>query len=381
MAARHRSWNSILSSEGPEFLAWVRKERILSKKFATLSHSLSTLLRGWVQTADDANNVWNAVPKVLAHCDEQSTFELPGAAWAYAWLHLPDRYIRTWLALERLVEGCCLPMGDCGVRVLDVGTGPGPSTFAIHDFYNAMTEFSKKRDNLNWPQPAKVAGIEMAVSTNQLRHFLAEILYGQSKSEYGSVFEVSPTIMDFKEFQPTIERRQHFQYLRNQTDEFFDEDSNQWVSDTIYLPDEANDIAQSLHRYLLLTFSNFLTTPNTIGQFEPNLIEILKEAAPGTVLFIIGGSSQEYLPVYERVARLAKPAGFQPKICGEPIASSQSGIEGSVFEVGLQICNYLEKLAPNEEPETKDVRKYFRGSRSISPNSQLWAYRKDRYSR
>ena len=377
MVARQRSWSRILRSEGPEFLAWVKEDWILSKKFTALSRSLSILFRGSIQTTADANEVWKAVPDVLGRCNEPSTYELPGAAWAYAWLHLPDRYIRTWMALERLVNIYCLPMGDFGVRALDVGTGPGPSFFAIHDFYNAMTEFSKKRDRPNWQQTAKVACIELSVGINQLRHFLAEILDGQSKSKYGSVFEVSPTIKDFKEFQPTTERRKHFEYLRNQTDEYYDGELSQWTSDTMFLPDEANDKAQTLHRYRLLTLSNFLTPHNTVEWFEPNLIEILQDAAPGTVLLIIGSNIEEYSPVYKSVARLAKPAGFRPRIYGEPIASSQSGILDSVFRTGREIFDHLENLAPNKDMKTWKVRKYFKGSRPFSPISQIWAYRKD----
>ena len=339
------------------------------------------LLRGSIHTAADANKVWKAVPDVLSRCNEQSTYELPGAAWAFAWLHLPDRYVRTWMALERLVDNCCLPMGDFGVRVLDIGTGPGPSSFAICDFYNAMTEFSKKRDRHLWQQTAKGACVERSVGINQIRHSLAEILDGQSKSIYGSVFEVSPTIEDFKEFQPVTERRQYFQYLRCQADEYFDEDLNLWASDTIYQPNEANDIAQSLHRYRLLTLSNFLTTPYTVDRFQPNLNESLQDAAPGTVLLIIGSNVEEYSPVYKRIARLTKLAGFSAKICGESIASFQSGILDCVFKIGREVFNHLEKLAPNEDPKTRKVREYFMDSRPASPESQIWAYRKGHYPR
>ena len=110
---------------------------------------------------------------------------MPGAACAYAWLHLLDRYVRTWLALERLVQKSSLPMGKNGVRALDVGTGPGPAAFAIHDFYAAMVEFSEKTDNPKWRQPAQLTCFEFDGSTNHFRHLLAEILVLPSRTRVG----------------------------------------------------------------------------------------------------------------------------------------------------------------------------------------------------
>ena len=78
---------------------------------------------------------------------------MTGAESAYAWIHLPDRYVRTWLALEVLVERCLLPMGKEGVRALDVGTGPGPSAFATHDFYAAMMRYADITGRERWRQP------------------------------------------------------------------------------------------------------------------------------------------------------------------------------------------------------------------------------------
>ena len=57
-----------------------------------------------IRTPEEAHDVWAAVPEVLGRCKEQATYEEPEAASAYAWLHLLDRYVRTWLGLERLVQ-------------------------------------------------------------------------------------------------------------------------------------------------------------------------------------------------------------------------------------------------------------------------------------
>ena len=134
MSDQKRGWTDLQRQEGSNFLAWINEHQMLRKNFDVLANALWALLRRNIRTAEDAINVWRAVPAVLRRCNEQATYEKPGASVAYAWLHLLDRYVRTWLALERLVKANCLPMAKDGVRALDVGTGPGPSAFAIHDF-------------------------------------------------------------------------------------------------------------------------------------------------------------------------------------------------------------------------------------------------------
>ena len=176
MNSRRAGWTFLLKQDGPDFLAWVRDEQMLSRRLDILAAALSSLLHEWIRTPEEAHDVWMAVPEVLGRCNEQATYEKPGAASAYAWLHLLDRYVRTWLALERLVQCACLPMGRDGVRALDVGTGPGPAAFGIHDFYASMVQFSEVRDEPKWRQPADVTCVEFDASTNHFRHQLAEVL-------------------------------------------------------------------------------------------------------------------------------------------------------------------------------------------------------------
>ena len=213
MSPRRQGWTGLLKREGTDFLAWVREEEVLSSKFSLLATALSTLLRASVCTREEARDVWEAVPAVLSRCNEQATHEMPGAACAYAWLHLLERYVRTWLALERLVQKSCLPMGKNGVRALDVGTGPGPAAFAIHDSYAAMVEFSKDGDNPKWRQPAQLTCFEFDGNTNHFRHLLAEILFEQAGRESEGVLSMASTLHDFGKFEPTRERRMRLSSL------------------------------------------------------------------------------------------------------------------------------------------------------------------------
>ena len=377
MVSRNLGWTGLQRREGSDFLAWVKFERVMSSKFDVLATALSSLLRERIRVPEDALDVWKAVPAVLSRCNDQTTYKKPGAASAYAWLHLLDRYVRTWLALEQLVKRNCLPMGKSGVRALDVGTGPGPAAFAIHDFYSAMVEYSGAKRNPMWRQPSHLTCIEFDRNTNHFRHQLAEKLFQQVQRESEGILSMCIALGDFGKFEPTRERKQYFEDLRSEEDEYFDFDAGRWDSERRYLPAEANDMAQSLHRYRLITFSNFLTTLGTVESFEPNLVDVLRDAAPGSVLLVLGGKRGPYAKVYEYVDRLATPSGFELTVEGDTVSCIDSEIAGRVFEEGRLFYEFLQGLAQNYDGATEKVRSHFESKVPLEfSSSEIRAYRK-----
>ena len=380
MSSRRQSWTSLLRREGADFLAWAREERALSTRFNLLAAAVSTLLRGSVRTPEEAHDVWEAVPAVLCRCNDPATYDMPGAACAYAWLHLLDRYVRTWLALERLVQKNCLPMGRNGVGALDVGTGPGPAAFAIHDFYAAMVEYSEVARNPNWRQPPQVTCVESKKRPNHFRHHLAEILFQRAGRGSEGVLAMTSALGDFREFEPIQERKQYLESLRSEEDEYFDELTDQWDSSPAYLPDEANDMAQSLHHYRLVTFSNFLTTPGIVESVETNLVEVLQDANPGSVVLVLGARGGQYQEIYKYVDRLANPSGFELAVEGDAVSCSDSELADQVYEQGREFYEVLQKLDHNQDDATEPVRSFFElGDPSGFPSSQIRAYRKRRF--
>jgi hypothetical protein len=71
---------------------------------------------------------------VLNRCDT-ITYDEPGAANAYVLLHFLDRYHRFQLTFDLLARHKLMPLRHRDLHMLDVGTGPGPSMFALSDFY------------------------------------------------------------------------------------------------------------------------------------------------------------------------------------------------------------------------------------------------------
>lgn len=378
MTTGRQGWTHLQREKGPDFLNWIEQNRLLQKKFNILANALNTLLHRNIRTITDPVAVWKAIPAVIDCLNKQSTHEQRGAATAYAWLYLPERYVRTWFALKRLLKKNCLPMGKEGVRVLDIGTGPGPSAFAILDFYNSMVEFADLKRDDKWRQPPDIRCFELADGTNQFRHHLAELIYQDPEGRYENVLAMCNALPDFGKLHPAQERAQRFRNLRNEEDEYYDEISNEWTSELRYSLDEANDIAQSAHRYRLLVFSNFLTTKKILEPIETNIVETLRDAHPGTVLLVIGGN---YPGIYSYIEELAKSAGFQLKIKDDYVTSKNSELSDRIYREELHFYKYLKNLVPakyHNEPPLK-IRNHFETSRSPATNSRVWAYRKMRY--
>ena len=234
MRASREGWTGRQRRQGGEFLQWLGDRQALQAGFRVLAKSLHELLEHRVRTAEDALEVWAAMPAVMGDCDKPETFGKAEAASAYSWLHLLDRYVRTWLALERLVEHCLLPMGKEGVRALDVGTGPGPSAFATHDFYAAMTEFADVSGNELWQQPPEITCVESAGPMNHFRHLLAEFM--EMNDTPRSVLAMCSNIGGFESVLPTEERRAMNRSLRWAEDSYYDEYTKEWESELRYTP-------------------------------------------------------------------------------------------------------------------------------------------------
>lgn len=371
-------WTALQRNQGPEFLQWLQDGQALRAGFGALADALHLLLKYRVRGREDARDVWDAVPAVMRKCNDPRTYQMPGAALAYAWLHLPERYIRTWLALQRLLEQCLLPMGGEGVRALDIGTGPGPSAFATHDFYAATVRYAEVRGSERWRQPARLACVECAGEMNHLRHHLAEILHGLGSPK--EVLAMCGHLMDFQSIQPARERKELESELRNSYDDYYNDRLDEWESEPRYTPEEANRIANAQHRYRLFTFSNFLTTSSVVERFRPNLEDILGDAQPGSVVLVIGGNGGDYPNVYRKIGDLARKAGFSAKAERLSVSCSNAGMNEIVHSERVRFYRHLKDLAGNlsaSDPSAKAVRDHCEGEHYHRPrDSAIHAYRK-----
>ena len=342
IAPMRRGWTDLQRQEGITFLNWVESEQILHRGFESLAKALRATLVARVRTAIEARDLWRAAPEVLENCNDPNTYQMRQASTAYAWLHLLDRYVRTWLSLEHLLRCRLLPMGKHGVRVLDVGTGPGPSAFATHDFYVAMEGYAQMAQSPKWRQLPEITCMESEPTMNQIRGVLAEELALSGARR--SVLALTGWLDDLSRFFPAQERKQYEQHMRSEYDEYYDCEREEWLAESVYTAQEANRAANAAHRYRLFTFSNFLTTCGAVSRFEENLRDILSDARPGAVLLAVGANGGDYPAIYEHLCSLAKAAGFGRRNDPVDVNSAHANLCGRLSEEVRWFYDYVKKL-------------------------------------
>ena len=234
-------------------------------------------------------------------------------------------------------------MGKLGVRALDIGTGPGPSALATHDFFAAMEQYALATASPHWRQPPEITCIECAPGMNHIRHLLAERLAITGTPQ--SVPAMTGGLHDFGSLHPARERKQLESNLRNQYDEYFNEHRGEWDADPVYTAEEANREANSHHRYRLFTFSNFLTTLDMVSTFQDNIEEILADAHAGSVLLMIGARGDHYPTIQERIAKLAEVGRFQRHNDTGVVASAYAKLDQRVGEEVRSFYHRLKQLA------------------------------------
>lgn len=361
-------WRHLLRVHGPRFTEWLREEGQLLHNLQRLAPAIGGFLIARIPGPGEALAIWAATPAIMQRCDEQNTYELPMAAEAYAWLHLLDRYVRAWHALEEMVRARYLPLGRYGVNILDIGAGPGPAALAAEDFYRALRTFAAHIGECKLVQETSITCIEFSQRTNSFRHHMVEYL--------GSYLGLAHALRDFKQFDPPSARERYCRSLLSE--EYFNEIIGE--REPIYTDAEAHNAAQGLHRYRLVILSNFLTKPEIVDFFKKDIRTMLEDLRPGAVVMLIGALGGQYPKVYELFQNIASSAGLESCLSEYAIASAESPeVQDIIYDAQMQVYQHITALAPEPLKYVRDITEHFTSSESPrrwKSRSALLAFRK-----
>jgi hypothetical protein len=298
--AKAATWRQVLLRYGGPFLQWLTHSRAEGRLLESLANQLADFLIGQIERvyhewSDAPVEFWKRIPTVRACCNQPDIFEQPFAVEAYAYVHLLERYRRTWAALKYLTEVAVLPLGSRGVRVLDVGSGPAPSLYAIADFYETLNEFAKLSSiqELQIPTP-ELNPIERSQAMISFLHNFSQ--FCKRSGPFGPVFD------DFAGLDLEAVRRWH--QRQNEYEEWWDPETEQY--EEIYSPLIASEFANSLFRYRLVVLSNFLTLESHVENFTAELHSLFRDLRPGAVVIVLGSTGDSYQKIYERVTDIAR---------------------------------------------------------------------------
>jgi hypothetical protein len=299
-------------------LAYLEYSDIRMTRLKFYAEQLTRYFRTVLTDSMACKHFWDVIPYVYSACDKNTTYERPFSTHAYAYCHFLERYWRTWEVLEELTRKMALPMGDRGIRVLDVGTGPGPTPHAVTDYYSAVRQFGENEQVSEFIlQTPTIEVVEQSYAMNRFRWDFASFVLERSAScfgaggftedDYKSVAPYVEKMGDFSSIDLQYERQTMCDDLRDEIDRAFPEGES-WPP---YMPSEAHDIAQAHGRYRLLVLSNFLTQESIVDDLESVLRQLFSDLNTGSCVLVIGASKGEkYKKVYDRLSEIMEESGL-----------------------------------------------------------------------
>ena len=263
-----------------DFLEWIKSEDHLFKAFNRLADMLAIYVHEHVLVEQGVvQSICENVDNVIANCDTIS-YDEAGAAEAYAMLHLLDRYHRWQMSLMTLIQAGALPIKQ-KIKVLDVGTGPAPALFAISDMYVLLSMFGKEVGHNELADIDFTTDyVEQSDGFRQFLHGFTEIANYNSEDWLWKVPFHFGTFSSFKGIDysvPVIGR------------------------------------SPIKKRYDLVTFSNFLTTNDTLLTFGDDLIRTMRLLKNGGSLVVVGApdkKSGKYKQIYNGLSELLGSADY-----------------------------------------------------------------------
>lgn len=287
------SWTRIFREHNVTFQRWLEEIGIRQRNFIKISNCLEKFI---IDSLDNPENCRAFVQCLIPALRNSKTVYLrPEGIIAYAHLHFLERYHRFWDVCIELLNAGVLPMRDGGIDVLDVGTGPAPSLYAVQDFYRELIEFGRQHEikNLLTPPP----NLEFVESNEYMCFFI---------HRFSEICRINgpyhQTFADFRGLDLGAERRVAIQ---SRIQRIVDEDDTQekyarwWVY-------ESEPWWKDAFRYNLVIFSNFLTETNQVGQITEELTSVFKALRNGGVVVVVGGTGKHYPELYTLIDHLAK---------------------------------------------------------------------------
>ena len=288
---------------------------------------------------------------------------MPLAAEAYAYVHMLDRYWRTWDVLIELTKEGALPVGSRGVDVLDVGTGPASTPYALHDYYTLLRRFGQENNIKKFAQQAtQISIVESSQAMSGFMHLFSE--YSMRPGPFRA------DIADLADLNPAVERQKLEQHLRQQ--DHYDPSSDEFYSE--YLPEDANRIANLHQRFRIVIFSNFFTLNKTVEKFSDTLDTLYSDLNFGSVVLIIGAVGNQYEKIYDSLSKIAEQHRLNrfelPEILDEDSAFKQAqkvvkNAQNSVYQFLEQIAgaeNLPRQIARSEYYHCEFLESHFRNN-------------------
>lgn len=243
----------------------------MDSRFVEMHSVVLGFFNDLLKSRENVQAIANQILNVLRNCDSISYNE-KGVGYAYALLHFLDRFRRFQLTYELLDKKRLMPINGKKIDILDIGTGPGPSIYALSDFYS---EKKKKFVDLKFD----IDYVERSTEFRNWLHHFTE--FANSRS-----FVSHPWLVPFhhgssEEFKDLKFNRREMSW------------GNNWRPITKIVKIRPN----------IIVFSNFITTKNQAYEFSDEITDCMRYLRNRGILVIVGARSEsgKYSEVYDAI--------------------------------------------------------------------------------
>lgn len=259
-------------------------QTVEGQRFLELEELLRDFLLQNVNDPVYAKIIAKQLLNVLKHCD-QISYDEPGTAEAYALLHFLDRYHRFQMVFELLHKNGLMPINNRRLDILDVGTGPGPSMFALSDFYTNVYSDKVNESENSVESTFSIDYVERSQEfRNWLHHFTEFANYHSPTTKPWLVPYHHGTFDDFKNLD-------------------FNKKTMVWESDDDGYYKHVQYVTK--YRFDLIIFSNFLTSKEQTDEFSKEIENCARYLRHKGILIVVGSGrhTEKYKQVYETLER------------------------------------------------------------------------------
>lgn len=293
-------WEAKSELDRLAFMSWLSLQLVCSPALRNRRGvrflELRYLLVRWLEDAlrrypELAQDICAQFDNVLRHCDE-ITFDEPGAAEAYVILHFLDRYHRFQVTFDDLSRRGLMPEKPEG-SVLDIGTGPGPSMFAVSDFYRDGRWRLRRQTPFDADRGICIDYVERSAAFRHWLHHFTEIANSSAPSRVGwRVPYHHGSYLDFGDLE--FDRRRTISWGR-------DDDGDEYIE--TYIEKTRPD---------LIVMSNFLTEATQVRNFATQIQDCARHLKHKGILLVVGakGTSKKYGPVYRAIDEIVLSGSY-----------------------------------------------------------------------
>jgi len=272
-----------------QYRDWLIESDFLYKRFDLLTNVMIEYIRKKLYNAEVAGEVASEFSNVLKSCDEID-YNKDSTAIAYSILHFLPRYHRFQLVFNNMLENDLIPLKNKPINILDIGTGPGPTLFALSDLYLSLNLFGKK---YNIEKLIKQEYIPDYVERsrgfrNWLHHFTEIANWLNAHEDNWIVPYHHGTFHDFKNIR---------------FEEYYNHSNLNNNGQTII------EVRQKKYRFNLILLSNFLTQIKQVEELKKELQNCMRYSRDQGKLVVVGASgsvdqNKDYVEMYENIKRI-----------------------------------------------------------------------------